>query len=33
MLCVMGGRDHLKFFDDVHFFDLNTMEWTNVEMV
>jgi dynein heavy chain len=33
MLCVMGGRDHLKFFDDVHFLDLNTKEWTNAEMV
>ena len=32
MLCVMGGRDHLKFFDDVHFLDLNTKEWTNAEM-
>jgi len=32
MLCVMGGRDHLKFFDGVHFLDLNTLEWKSLDI-
>ena len=30
MLCVMGGRDHMTFFSDIHFLDLSTHEWTTL---
>ncbi len=31
MLCVIGGRDHLRFFNDVHFLSLTSHEWTTLD--
>jgi len=30
MLIVVGGRDHLGYFDDSHVFDVSTLSWTQL---